>query len=363
MDLSDIKQLLDVQGRELKAFETKYEKALMDVQARQGRTALGVGGEQVRPAYELITKDGKRYPALSKEQRVEDYLRGAGAGDEDKNFSLGQHVRDIVLGQKLVSSSALVPTYIGAQIIDDVRAQLSLIQAGAVTIPIDGPTNLARITGDPTVVAHAEGANDITESNPTFAAVALNPGSLAALVPLSLEVVQDSPNLDAALRTSIAAAFALKLDTAGLATILADAAIPDSGSAHDPALWGTATTGTLGAVAAAMALNQPVPDGAIVHPTNFIARHAILESTAGGWLGKPPVLAGMREFPTTSMTVDVSVLGGFRRGVGIALRMGLTAEVVRYGKPTYGMHYLIAVMRAAAVVLQPKALFIQKKVP
>jgi hypothetical protein len=41
------------------------------------------------------------------------------------------------------------------------------------------------------------------------------------------------------------------------------------------------------------------------------------------------------------------------------MRMGLTVEVIRYGKPTSGMHYLIAVMRAAAVVLQPKALFKQ----
>jgi hypothetical protein len=50
-------------------------------------------------------------------------------------------------------------------------------------------------------------------------------------------------------------------------------------------------------------------------------------------------------------------------GVGIALRQDLTLEIVRHGKPTSGMHYLVATMRAAAVVLQPKALFIQKKVP
>jgi hypothetical protein len=37
--------------------------------------------------------------------------------------------------------------------------------------------------------------------------------------------------------------------------------------------------------------------------------------------------------------------------------------MVRFGKPTSGMHYLVAYMRAAAVVLQPKSLFIQRKVP
>jgi hypothetical protein len=67
----------------------------------------------------------------------------------------------------------------------------------------------------------------------------------------------------------------------------------------------------------------------------------------------------MREFPTTSISAGVSFLGGFTRGVGIAMRLGLTVEVIRCGKPTSGMHYLVAVMRAAAVVLQPKALFKQ----
>lgn len=358
MDLSDIKKLLDEQSKAFDEFKTRYDKSLIEVQARQGRLMLAGDANDGSPAYELITNDGKRFPALTKSQRVADYVRGEGA-DEDKNFSLGEHVRGIMLGQKLVSGAALVPTYIGSQIIDDVRQQLSLVQAGAVTIPIDGPTNLAKVTGDPTVVAHAEGANDITESNPTFAPVTLNPGTLAALIPLSLEVVQDSPNLDASLRTVISGAFAQKLDLAGITTILADATIPDSSVAHDPATW----SGTLGAIGAAMALNQPLPDACIVTAANFIARHSILASTAGSWLGKPPVLEDMREFPTTNMTTDISVLGGFRRGVGIAMRMGLAVEVVRYGKPGSGMHYLIAVMRAAAVVLQPKALFIQRKVP
>jgi hypothetical protein len=152
---------------------------------------------------------------------------------------------------------------------------------------------------------------------------------------------------------------ALKLDQLGLAVILADATIPDSSVAHDPATF----VGTLLAVGAAMTANQPVPDAAIVNSANFVARHSILESTAGGWLGKPPVLANMLEVPNTSMTVDISVLGGFQRGVAVTMRQDLTLEMVRFGKPTSGQHYLVAYMRAAAIVLQPKALFIQKKVP
>jgi HK97 family phage major capsid protein len=277
----------------------------------------------------------------------------------DDGFSVGEYVRDAMMGRKVASGTALVPTRIGAQIIDDVRAATVLIRAGAVTIATEGPTNLCRITGDPTVYEHTEGATDISESDPTVAAVALNPKTLAALVPLTLEVVQDSPNLDAALRTSISAAMALKLDQLGIAVVLADATIPDSAVAHDPADW----TKVVLAVGAAVAANQPVPTASIVTPANFAARNGQLASTAGSWLGKPPFLAGMLEYPTSSMTADISILDGFERGVAIAMRQDLTLEMVRFGKPTSGQHYLVAYMRAAAVVLQPKALFIQKKVP
>jgi hypothetical protein len=284
------------------------------------------------PAFELIDKDGQRFPALTKAQSFHDYIRTLPASEnEDRDFSLGEYVRGAIMGRKVASGTALVPTRIGAQIIDDVRAQTALIRAGAVSVPIQGPTNLARVTGDATVIEHTEAAADITEGNPTFVAVALNPKTLASLIPLSLEVVQDSPNLDNAIRTSVAAAMALKLDQLGIAAILADSNIPDSAAAHDPATW----SGTMLAVGAAMAANQPIPDAAIVNSANLVARHSILESTAGGWLGKPPLLANMLEIPTTSMTADISVLGGFQRGVGIAMRQDLTLEMIRYGKPTW----------------------------
>jgi Phage capsid family len=320
------------------------------------RSADNTGG----PAFTLIDKEGRRFPALTKSQSFYEYVRALPGATEEGDFSLGEYVRGAMLGErKVASGAALVPTRIGAQIIDDVRAQTSLIRAGAATIPIEAPTNFARITADATVYEHTEATADISEGSPTFAAVTANPKTLASLIPLSLEVVADSPNLDAALRTSISAAMALKLDQLGLAVILADATIPDSSVAHDPATF----VGTLLAVGAAMTANQPVPDAAIVNSANFVARHSILESTAGGWLGKPPVLASMFEVPTTSMTVDISVLGGFQRGVAVAMRQDLTLEMVRFGKPTSGQHYLVAYMRAAAIVLQPKSLFIQKKVP
>ena len=92
---------------------------------------------------------------------------------------------------------------------------------------------MCRIDGDPTIYDHAEAVEDITESNPILTPVALAPGTLAALVPVSMELAQDSLNLDNALLTSFSGAFALKLDQLGMTALLANVSIPTSGSGED----------------------------------------------------------------------------------------------------------------------------------
>ena len=187
--------------------------------------------------------------------------------------------------------------------------------------------------------------------------VALNPKALVALIPLSMEVVADSPNLDAVLNTSLAAAFGAKLDALALATILADATIPTSSTGQDPNAW----LNCLSAIGEAMAANQPIPSSMIGNTADFIARASQLASTAGMWLGKPPALTNMGEYPTTSVTAGTAIYGGFDRGFAIALRQELRIEVVRFGTPNKATHVLVAHMRGAGVVLQPKRLFIQEK--
>jgi HK97 family phage major capsid protein len=322
--------------------------------------ATAKGGDTFRT---LRTKAGIELPYLSHEQKAGDYYQQRhSAENAAEDFDLGEYVRAAMLGSregKLASGVMSVPTAVGSRIIDNVRALTAVVRAGAGTILIDGPTNLARVSGDATVYQHTEAATDITESDITLAAVTLNPKTLAALVPLTVELVQDSPNLDAVLRTALAGAFALKVDTLSIAKILADTAIPDSASAHDPATW----AGTMLAITAALAANQDLPKSHISTPSNFMARASQLAATAGSWLGKPPALAAMTELFTSSMTTDVAVLGDFAAGFAIALRSELTLEVVRHAKATSAQHLLVAHMRADGVVLQPGRLYIQRKVP
>jgi len=99
----------------------------------------------------------------------------------------------------------------------------------------------------------------------------------------------------------------------------------------------------------------------ICNTADFIARASQLASTAGSWLGKPPVLSGMAELPTTGIVAGKAIYGGFARAFAVAMRQSLQLEVVRFGKATSGQHSLVCHMRADGIVLQPKGLFIQKK--
>ena len=303
----------------------------------------------------LTTADGRKLPLLSAKQRVSNLSRT----DDSEGFTLGGFVRDAIVGsRKAASGPALVPTFVSGNVIDNVRQQTVLVGgAGASTIIIDGPTNMARITQDPTVYQHTEAAEDIVESDILATPVSLNPKLLAALIPLTVELVQDSPNLDAALNASLAGAFAVKLDQLGIAKLLADAGIPKSLATQDPALWGK----LLEAVGAALGLNQALPTAHISAPADMIARAGQVASTSGTWLGAPPLLSAMRELHSTGLTAGTALFGDFAAGCAVAMRQELRVEVVRHAKPTSGSHLLVAHMRADLVVLQPGRLFKQLK--
>lgn len=303
----------------------------------------------------LKTADGRILPMLSAKQRFADLHRT----DDADGFSLGGFARDAIVGsRKAASGPALVPTSLSATIIDAVRRQTVLVDAGAWTVMIDGPTNMARLTQDPTVYQHTEGATDISESDILAEPVTLNPKMLSALIPLTAEVVADSPNLDTLLTTAITAAFAAKLDALGIAALLANTSIPKSTAAQDPAEW----LKVLAAVGSALGLNQGLPTAHVGSPADFIARASQLTGAGGqAWLGRPPALSAMRELFTTGMPAGTALLGDFSAAFAIALRSELRIEVVRHAKPTSATHLLVAQMRADGLVLQPARLFKQLK--
>lgn len=361
-DLKGISDMFHKHADTFEAWKKKQDDKIQDLESslkemamKAGRPRLG--GPDVQSGGEvkhLLTADGRKLPLLAKSQRFTDLATEG----KDDGFNLGDFCRDVVIGsRKAASGAALVPNFIGSQIIDNIRAQTVLVEAGASSIMIDGPTNLARLTTDPTVYSHTEGDTDIVESDVVATPVTLNPKLLAVLIPLTVELVQDSPNLDALLNIALAQAFAAKVDALGIAALLADTGIPDSAAGQDPAIWAK----VLEAVGSALALNQAVPSAHISSPADFIARASQLASTAGSWLGKPPALASMAELHTTTLSAGTALFGNFAEAFALAVRSDLRVEVVRHAKATSGGHLLVAHARIGGVVLQPGKLFKQLK--
>jgi HK97 family phage major capsid protein len=339
----EAKTRVDELRAELREAEQKFSGT------QQDRANYGGGGE----AKFLICQDGTRLPLLRKDQRFSEFCPAT-----DDGFSLAKFARAAVLGgEKAASGPALVPGFLSSQIIDDVRAATVLVEAGSQTIRIDGPTTLAKLGNDPTIYVHTESAPDILESDLTVLPIVVNPKLLAALIPLSVELVEDSPNLDALLQEAISAAFATKADALNLAMILADASIPKSLAGQDPAAWAS----VLAAISNAMAADQRAPLAYISNPADFIARSGQLASTSGSWLGKPPSLATMLELTTSAMPLGSAVFGDFARGFAVIIRSDLRLEVVRHGKPESGEHLLVCHARIGGLVLQPSRLFKQLK--
>lgn len=301
-----------------------------------------------------VTPDGRRLPILG---RDEQFAAHHPRNNQQEDWSISDFVRQSMgiasrQNSALETGAATVPTILASRIIDDLRAKNTLIRAGATTLPIAAKTVISRIATDPTVHIHSEGVADISTSVPTFAPITLEPKMLVAQVPLSVELVADSANLDSLLHTSLAAAFAAKLDTVGVAALLADAGIEESASGMDPATW----AGIVAATGAHLALNGDLPSALICNAGEFNSRNS-QTVTAGEWLGRPQYLDGMSDLFSTSMTAGKFLLGDFSVGLTLAVRQDMRLELIRWNGLADATHALVCYLRGQFYVTQPKALF------
>lgn len=141
---------------------------------------------------------------------------------------MGAYVRGIVTGrwqgaeelralaEGSTPGSYLVPTPLAGWYIDLIRNATQVIRAGAITVPMESQTlKIARQTGDITSNWKAENAA-ITFSDANFDVVTFTAQMLVAGTKLSIEVVEDAPNLDQIVGESIVKSLGLALDYACL---------------------------------------------------------------------------------------------------------------------------------------------------
>ncbi|MBO7744172.1 MULTISPECIES: phage major capsid protein [Paenibacillus] len=168
--------------------------------------------------------------SLKREQRMSTLAKPYMMDGQKRTLSLGKYVKGIVTGNwtnaeaerramsenVLTGGGVLVPELLSTEVIDLARNQARVIQAGALTIPMESNAlTLAKVINGPAVAWKAENA-PIAESDVTFGAADLKAKTLVGMVRLSVELFEDAENIDSIIEQELAAALALELDRATL---------------------------------------------------------------------------------------------------------------------------------------------------
>lgn len=269
-----------------------------------------------------------------------------------------------------------VPTVLMPQILDALAPASSVLTAGgAIVIPADDAKQyrFAAVDALPAASWRTEGGN-VDESDPAFRAVDVTPRSLAFHFKVSRELLMDaSADLDRALRTAIASAFAAAIDLAALRGsgvapqprgILNTTGVQTIGNgANGASLAAIRWSNLLDATRLLLNSNAPMPTAAIMAPRTLTG-FAALADTTNQPLRRPPLLEPMRFIATSQIPVNLSVgssndctelyVGDFSN-IRIVLREPPSVQVAREVFAATGHIGYICHARVDIAVLYPAA--------
>lgn len=309
--------------------------------------------------------------ALRPEQRMAELETYSGAP-----LSLGRAIRAAILGdwsdaeaeQRVMGTVTgalggfLVPSAISASVIDLARNQSSVIRAGAGTIPMPAQKlRVVRVISDPTAAWRAEGAV-INESDAGFEPVELVAHSLAALVRVNLELLEDVPTFAGMIEGQLASALGLEVDRA---------ALNGSGTAPEPR--GVLNTSGIFTddVGGPLANYDPMLDaigkieGANIAPAAALLPSGVktdlskLKTGISGDLTKltpPAEWSALNRFVSNQVPADTVVIGDFSQ-MAVAMRSSLQIEASRTAGDAFSKAQVLvrAILRADVLVMRPKA--------
>lgn len=251
-NVSEIGDLIKEQGEAFEAFRGRYdnrfqtlEAEVLDIAKKAGRPPIPnsmssdnapqksdgwINAKTAEPV--LVLRHGQ---SLAKPQHSGDavsvgrFLRGLCLGgtapdagvlaDERKALNIGTDP----------AGGYTVSGILADQWIDALRANMVLSKAGGLLLPMEaGQVSIARVTADPTCSWHGEGAA-ITDAEPTFGKLTLNAKTIVCLVKFSVELAQDSANLEQQLSNVIVSAMANAIDSAGMNGVTTNAAAAPEG--------------------------------------------------------------------------------------------------------------------------------------
>ena len=311
------------------------------------------------------TRTGATIPVLARDDRFADIVAGTNHGklipsDLDSEYdglSVGRMMRALVTGANIgaerfalsegidTAGGYTVPDILSAQLIDRLRTKARVFEAGARTVELQGERHsFAKLTADPTPVWRSEKL-EVDEDEPTFGLLTFTPKTLAVLVKVSEELLQDSVNVEEALETSLAAALANEVDRVAL---LGDA---DSQEPVGISFMENVNEVSMGTNGAALSDYSKILDGiklmqddnagetsaAIMAPRTWRTFAGFVDST-GQPLRRPQAIENLRFLETSQVPIDqtpgtaneasTSYLGDLPT-LGVGFRSRLKIEVLR----------------------------------
>ena len=330
------------------------------------------------------TQSGEMLTALTPADKL--------AGDVDPNMpSIGDLVVSALTGRKNESLGAVVAgvessggytitPQASAMFLDALRAASVCQRAGALTVPLDSSEmTIAKLDSDATAVWRGETVA-VTASQPSFGRITLKPKVLAAIVPASVELLEDSVNAGSIITSALASSLACELDRACLR---------GSGIGAEPAgifaTTGIGTVTTFGAPTNSDFLGKMIPAvysilnanyprpltelSWVQHPRTWADVQSLVDSTYQP-LALGPTLSQLQSFVTTGLSIveggggaeSSSVVGHFPSML-IGMRTGITVEILREGSVSDGtdtwnattqlMRHIRIYLRADLALLRP----------
>ena len=333
----------------------------LDLMAQPFGTDAGTAANAGAASWE--GKNGARVRILGRGDSV-----AAQAGAEDPGFGFGSFIRAMALGTKdsrikaslgegaIGTGGAFVPDRLAGTVIDRLRAQAVTLRAGARTVLMDTETlAIARVAGDPTVAWRLENAQ-IAESDPTFDRVTFTARSLAVIVTVSREVLEDAANLNDVLVDIFSRTMALAVDQAAL-TGSGVAPIPCgiTNAAGVPTQAAAAFTyGSLLKARIAMAnANAAEPTGVVLNPGDYGTLQGLTD-TLGQPLRPPPALEALPYLPTTGIAAGTAIMGDFTQLL-IGMRSQLQIDLLRELYAANHQYGFVAHLRADVQLAHPQS--------
>jgi HK97 family phage major capsid protein len=296
-------------------------------------------------------------PLAQRQRKLSSEDTGDGGGDDCQPHLVGRclqslllnrpeilsdHERRDLLGGSDTAGGYLLSGSVSAMVLDLARSASVCLRAGAMTLPLENAEmKLVRLTGDATSHWRHEGTA-IAATSPVFDALTLRPRTLGCIIPVSIELLEDAPNVAAILEAALANAMALKLDQAAL--LGPGSAAEPLGILNCPGVNATTSVGTptdwsdfSGAIGDLLTANYSgdlEKLAWVMHPTDWETIDNLVETGTGAPLRPTPWCSKPRRFATTSLTAGTGVIGDFSQLV-IGLRTrGIVFQILDGGQAT-----------------------------